>query len=48
MMNADGSGVRGLTKGVERADYTVWHPDGRKLAIVAERAGRCDLYLAQA
>jgi Tol biopolymer transport system component len=46
-MAADGSAVRRVTHHPERDDYAAWHPDGRHLAVVSERAGRFDLYLVE-
>ena len=45
VMNTDGSDVARLTGHPERDDYPAWHPDGRHLVTVSERAGRFDLYL---
>jgi TolB protein len=33
VMNADGSGQRGLTRGTVRDSYPVWSPDGRSIAF---------------
>jgi TolB protein len=46
-MKADGSEVRRVTKNPERDDYAAWHPDGKRLVIVAERGGKSDLYLVE-
>jgi Tol biopolymer transport system component len=43
-MRADGTQVRRLTRHPERDDYAAWHPDGRHLVVVSERAGKFDLY----
>jgi Tol biopolymer transport system component len=34
-----------VTDNPERDDYACWHPNGKQLAIVSERAGRFDLHL---
>ena len=42
---ADGSGLRRITNHPERDDFAQWHPDGRRLLTISERAGQFDLYL---
>ena len=44
-MNLDGSELRRVTNHPERDDYPAWHPDGKRIALVSERAGRFDLYM---
>jgi len=47
VMNADGSNVWRLTDHPERDDYPTWNPAGSRIAFVAERAGRHDIYLME-
>ena len=45
VIDADGTNLRRITNHPDRDDFPVWHPDGRQLLIVSERAGDSDLYL---
>jgi Tol biopolymer transport system component len=40
--------VRRLTNHEERDDFARWHPDGRRLLLISERAGEFDLYMMDA
>jgi Tol biopolymer transport system component len=46
-MNADGSAPRRLRDHAGRDDYAAWHPDGQRLLVVSELAGKSDLYLVE-
>ena len=45
IVEADGTGLRRVTNHPERDDFAVWHPDGRRLVMVAQRGGKYDLAL---
>jgi len=42
-----GANPRRITRNAERDDFPAWHPDGKRLVMVCERAGRGDLYLCE-
>jgi len=44
-LTTDGSRLQRITNHPERDDFPAWHPDGKRLVIISERAGRHDLYL---
>ena len=46
-MNLDGSHLQRVTSHPDRDDYPAWHPDGKHLAVISERAGRTDLYMVK-
>lgn len=45
LMNADGSGLRPVTRQPGYDLFPAWSPDGRQLAFASDRGGRLDLYL---
>jgi TolB protein len=47
-MNADGSGLRNLTRNPARDLRPSWSPDGRRIAFVSDRDGRLDAYVMNA
>ena len=47
VMPAEGGPAVAVPGHGEREDYASWHPDDRRLVLVAERQGRCDLYMAE-
>jgi Tol biopolymer transport system component len=47
VMDVDGAKPRRITRNDERDDYASWHPDGKRLVMVCERAGRSDLNLVE-
>lgn len=44
LVNADGSGLRQLTRGAYDARYPAWSPDGRWLAFAGSNEGHWELY----
>jgi TolB protein len=38
-MDADGSGLRPVTKGMDDLDGLAWSPDGKKIAHIVDRLG---------
>ena len=48
VMNADGSGLRRLTRSPQNDGDPVWSPDGRRLAFVRIQGGRADIYVVHA
>ena len=44
-MNADGSGLRNLTRHPAQDNYAAWAPDGKRLAFVSTRDGGHDVYV---
>ena len=47
-MNADGSGLRNLTRNPTLDSSPAWSPDGRKIAFVSRRDGRYGIYVMNA
>lgn len=41
-------GTRTVLTGEARSAQPIWHPDGRRITVVSDRAGNWDLYLATA
>jgi Tol biopolymer transport system component len=48
VMNANGTGVRRLTKGPGRNDLPKWSPDGSRIAFISKRDGNRELYVMTA
>jgi dipeptidyl aminopeptidase/acylaminoacyl peptidase len=48
VMNADGTGVRQLTKNSAVDAYPTWSPDGSKIAFTSNRDGDLDIYVMNA
>jgi Tol biopolymer transport system component len=48
VMNADGSGLRRLTRSPQHDGDPAWSPDGRRLAFVRVQGGRSDIYVVDA
>ena len=50
VVNADGSGVRNLTRKPRGAAYAApaWSPDGRKIVFAGARDGNSEIYLMNA
>ena len=48
LMNADGSGQRGLTRDLAYDGDPAWSPDGRKIIFVSNRDGRYEVYVMNA
>ena len=47
-MNADGSGLRNLTRDPASDSTFAWSPDGRKIAFMSKRDGTWGLHLMNA
>jgi TolB protein len=48
-VNADGSGLRDVTRELRLGQLPVWSPDGRRIALFKCRGGqRCDIYVMKA
>ena len=47
-MNADGSGLRRLTRNPASDSAPAWSPDGRKIAFVSNRDGTYEVYVMNA
>jgi TolB protein len=45
VMNADGSGLRNLTREWGLDGLPVWSPDGQKIAFPSKRDGNGEIYL---
>jgi Tol biopolymer transport system component len=45
VMDADGSRPRNLARHRGRDTDPAWHPDGRRIAFVSDRAGQSEFYL---
>lgn len=48
LMNADGTGVRQLTKNSATDTYPTWSPDGTKIAFASNRDGDFDIWVMNA
>ncbi len=48
VMNADGTGVRQLTKNSSTDTYPTWSPDGTKIAFASNRDGDVDIWVMNA
>jgi TolB protein len=47
LMGADGADPRPLTTHPERDDFPAWHPTDNRLACIAIREGRHDIWLLE-
>ena len=45
VMNADGTGLRRLTRSRGEDNYPAWSPDGRRIVFGSERDGNLGLYV---
>ncbi len=48
VMNADGSGVRRLTRNPAQDLFPAWSPDGEKIAFASARDGNGEIYVMRA
>jgi dipeptidyl aminopeptidase/acylaminoacyl peptidase len=48
VMNADGTGIKQLTKNSSIDGFPTWSPDGRKIAFASNRDGDDDIYVMNA
>ncbi|TML16858.1 MAG: hypothetical protein E6G33_04530 [Actinobacteria bacterium] len=48
VMNADGTGIKQLTKNSAIDGYPTWSPDGRKIAFASDRDGDDDIWVMNA
>lgn len=48
VINADGSGLRNLTRNSARDGHPVWSPDGRKIAFISSRDLEPAIYVMNA
>ena len=48
VMNADGTGIKPLTKNSAIDGYPTWSPDGRKIAFASDRDGDDDIWVMNA
>jgi TolB protein len=48
VVNADGSGLRRLTRNAAPDAQAAWSPDGRKIAFISRRDGGAEIYLMNA
>ena len=46
-MNADGSGLRNLTRHRSQDNFAAWSPDGKRIAFISNRGGGHDVYLME-
>ena len=44
-MNADGTGLRNLTRHRGQDNFAAWSPDGKKIAFISNRDGGHDVYV---
>ena len=47
VMNADGTGLRNLTRHPAQDNYAAWSPDGKRIAFISNRDGGHDVYVME-